>query len=73
MNSNNSGALVQGIVVLVLMAMFLSGVFMISEGVALNPASEPQKKWFGAGHVIAAGLLAIAYIMMLRKRNSMYN
>lgn len=70
MNSNNSGALVQGIVVLILMAMFLSGVFMISEGVSMNPASEPQKKWFGAGHVIAAGLLAVAYIVTLKKRNS---
>ena len=76
MNSsmNNAGGrmLVRGIVVLILMAMFLSGVFLISEGAKQNPDSEPQKKWFGAGHVIAAGLLAIGYIVMLQKRNSSY-
>jgi hypothetical protein len=71
---NNAGGrmLVRGIVVLILMAMFLSGVFMISEGVKKDPAAEPQKKWFGAGHVIAAGLLGVGYIVMLQKRNSSY-
>lgn len=64
--------LIRGIIVLILMAMFLSGVFMISEGVKNDPASEPQKKWFGAGHVIAAALLGIGYIVMMQKRNSTY-
>jgi len=58
--------IVRGLVVLILMAMFLSGVFLVVEGTKDDPASEPNKKWFGTGHIIAASALAIGYIISLK-------
>ena len=67
MNSNNNSGrmIVRGLVVLILMAMFLSGVFLVVEGTKNDPASEPNKKWFGTGHIVAASLLAIGYIVSI--------
>lgn len=62
-NNNSGRMLVRGMVVLILMAMFLSGVFLVVEGLKNDPASEESKKWFGMGHIIAATLLAIGYII----------
>lgn len=65
-NVNTNGRmLVRGLVSLILISMFLSGVFMIVEGAKNDPASEPQKKWFGTAHIIAAAFFAIAYIVSL--------
>jgi len=52
------------------MAMFLSGVFLIMEGTNKDPAAEPNKKWFGAGHIIAASLLGLFYVVMLKKKTN---
>ena len=68
---NNSGnvngrMIVRGLVTLILMAMFLSGVFLVVEGTKNDPASEANKKWFGTGHIVAASFLAIGYIISLK-------
>jgi len=57
--------IVRGLVVLILMAMFLSGVFLVIEGAKNDPASESNKKWFGTGHIVAASILAIGYIISI--------
>ena len=57
--------IIRGLVVLILMAMFLSGVFLVVEGTKNDPASEANKKWFGTGHIVAASLLAIGYIVSI--------
>lgn len=64
-NNNSGRMLVRGIVVLILMAMFLSGVFLIIEGRKKDPATEENKIWFGTGHIIAASVLSIGYIISL--------
>ena len=65
-NANVNGRmLVRGLVSLMLISMFLSGVFMVVEGTKNDPASEPQKKWFGTAHILAATFFAIAYIVSL--------
>lgn len=64
-NNNSSAMIIRGLVVLILMAMFLSGVFLIVEGTKNDPASEANKKWFGTGHIVAASLLAIGYIVSI--------
>ena len=62
-NNNSGRMLVRGMVELILMSMFLSCVFLIVEGLKNDPATEENKKWFGMGHIIAATLLAIGYII----------
>jgi hypothetical protein len=62
----NGRMIVRGLVVLILMAMFLSGVFLIVEGTKNDPATEPNKKWFGTGHIVAASLFAVGYIISLK-------
>lgn len=64
-NNNSGRMLVRGLVVLILMAMFLSGVFLVVEGRKKDPATEENKVWFGTGHIVAASLLAIAYIIAI--------
>ena len=64
-NNNSGRMLVRGLVVLILMAMFLSGVFLIIEGRKKDPATEENKVWFGTGHIIAASVLSIGYIISL--------
>jgi hypothetical protein len=64
-NNNGSRMIVRGLVVLILMAMFLSGVFLVVEGRKKDPATEENKVWFGTGHILAASLLAIAYIIAI--------
>jgi len=64
-NNNSGRMIVRGLVVLILMAMFLSGVFLIVEGRKKDPATEENKMWFGTGHIVAASLLAIGYIISL--------
>jgi uncharacterized PurR-regulated membrane protein YhhQ (DUF165 family) len=64
-NNNSSAMIIRGLVVLILMAMFLSGVFLVVEGTKNDPASEANKKWFGTGHIVAASLLAIGYIISI--------
>ena len=63
--NNGSSMIIRGLVVLILMAMFLSGVFLVVEGTKNDPASEANKKWFGTGHIVAASLLAIGYIISI--------
>lgn len=63
--NNGSSMIIRGLVVLILMAMFLSGVFLVVEGTKNDPASEANKKWFGTGHIVAASLLAIGYIVSI--------
>lgn len=66
-SSNNSGRmLVRGLVVMILMAMFLSGVFLVVEGAKNDPVTEANKKWIGTGHILAASLLTIGYIISLK-------
>lgn len=62
----NGRMIVRGLVTLILMAMFLSGVFLVVEGTKNDPASEANKKWFGTGHIVAASVLAIGYIISLK-------
>lgn len=64
-NNNSSAMIVRGLVVMILMAMFLSGVFLVVEGAKNDPASEANKKWFGTGHIVAASILAIGYIVSI--------
>ena len=64
-NNNSGRMLVRGLVVLILMAMFLSGVFLVVEGRKQDPATEENKMWFGTGHIVASALLAIAYIVSI--------
>jgi uncharacterized membrane protein YedE/YeeE len=72
MNSYNSGnsnngtkMLLRAFIVMLLIAMFMSGVFMITEGVANDPATEPNKKWFGMAHILAASLFGAGYVLSL--------
>lgn len=64
-NNNSGRMLVRGLVVMILMAMFLSGVFLVVEGRKKDPATEENKVWFGTGHIVAASLLSIAYIIAI--------
>lgn len=67
--NSNGQMLIRSIVIVILISMFMSGVFLVTEGIANNPASEANKKWIGAGHIIAASLFAIMYIISLRRLN----
>lgn len=57
--------LLRAFIVVLLVAMFMSGVFMITEGVANDPTTEPNKKWFGMAHILAASLFGAGYVLSL--------
>ena len=80
--SNNSGQmdiLVSGIVIALLVAMFLSGAFMIVEATSGNMTTsadgktsmeiEPKKMYFGIAHLVAATLFAIGFLMTMFGKN----
>jgi uncharacterized membrane protein YedE/YeeE len=57
--------LLRGFIVALLAAMFLSGIFMIVEGSKNDPTTEPNKKWFGMAHILAAALFGAGYVFAL--------
>lgn len=53
---------IRAFVVVVLISMFIGGAFMIAEGSKNDPASEPNKMYFGIAHLLAASFIAALYI-----------
>ena len=66
-NGSNASTkmLLRAFIVALLAAMFLSGIFMIVEGTKNDPTTEPNKKWFGMAHILAASLFGDGYVYSL--------
>jgi TRAP-type C4-dicarboxylate transport system permease small subunit len=79
MSANNAGMgqLLNAIVVALIVAMFFAGGFMIAESTGDNQTKsedgktgvvvEPKKRYFGIAMLVAAALLAIAFVYTLYK------